>query len=58
MRLVMHISHFGKRVYLCEVCANGYVDEITAKECEDYCRTHDRPSQQVSKRAVFKPQQI
>ena len=54
----MEISYIGKRVYLCEVCGFGYVEEITANGCEEYCRSHKSSSAQISKRAAVIPQRI
>jgi len=54
----MKISYLGKQVYLCEVCGFGYVEEITANDCEDYCRANKHSSAQISKRATLVPQRI
>ena len=54
--LVMEISYLGKRVFLCEVCASGYVDQGTASDCEDYCRVHKSCSLQITRKAVLRPE--
>jgi hypothetical protein len=54
--MVMEISHLRRKVYLCEICASGYMDETTATGCEAYCRTHKTSSPQLTKKAVLKPE--
>ena len=54
--MVMEISYLGRKRYLCEICASGYVDQVTAVECEGYCRTHKTNSPVITKRAVLKPE--
>ena len=53
--MVMEISYLGKKVFLCEVCGFGYIDETTASVCEGYCRTHNSWSLAITKKAVVKP---
>jgi hypothetical protein len=53
--MVMEISYLGKKVFLCEVCGFGYVQQTTARGCEDYCRTHRSWSAAITKKAVLKP---
>lgn len=54
--LVMEISYLGKKVFLCEVCAFGYVERSTASDCEDYCRAHKGCSLQITRKAVLRPE--
>ena len=56
LRMVMAINHMGRKMYLCEICASGYVNQVTANECENYCRTHPTFSPAIKKRAVFNPE--
>jgi rubrerythrin len=54
--LVLTISYLQKIVYVCEICGFGYADETTAKSCESYCKTHESPSPQTTRRAVLRPE--
>ncbi len=50
------IQHKGKTVYLCEVCGFGYASPETASSCENFCKTHNSCSFEITKKAVFKPE--
>ncbi len=43
-------------VYLCEICSFGYADRETARSCENFCRTHNSCSFEITKKAVYKPE--
>jgi C4-type Zn-finger protein len=53
--LVNEVKWKGESVYLCEYCGFGYRDIGTADECEEYCDTHDICSQEITKKAIYKP---
>ncbi len=40
-------------IYLCEECGLGYRKEVAARECEDYCKTHQSCSLEITANAVF-----
>ena len=44
-----------EKVYYCSVCGYGYASESLAKECEEYCTTHNSCSLQITARAIRKP---
>jgi len=54
--LVQKSNHDGKPIYKCDICGLGYLDEITANQCEAHCRTHDSCSLLVTRKAVYKPE--
>jgi len=45
----------AKQVYLCEVCGLGYVDEESAKACQDYCARHGACSIEITRKAIYYP---
>jgi hypothetical protein len=47
----------GRTVFLCDICGVGYVDRETAQECEDYCRTHNSCSIEITEKAVYHPEE-
>ena len=53
--MVNEVRSKGETVYECELCGFGYGDLETAERCEQYCYSHGRPSQQITRRAVRKP---
>ncbi len=52
----MRIQYKGRPVFLCEVCGFGYSDEATASRCENFCKTHDACSLEITRRAVLRPE--
>jgi hypothetical protein len=44
-----------EKVYYCSVCGYGYANEALAKECEEYCTTHNSCSLQITAKAIRKP---
>ncbi len=50
------VHHKGKKVYLCEVCGFGYDSPEIALGCENFCKTHNSCSFEITRKAVFKPE--
>ncbi len=50
------IQHKARTVYLCEVCGFGYGEAEIATSCENFCKTHNSCSFEITKKAVFKPE--
>jgi hypothetical protein len=44
-----------ERVHYCSVCGYGYANEAVAKECEEYCTSHNSCSLQITAKAIRKP---
>ncbi len=44
-----------EKIYYCSVCGYGYANETVAKECEEYCTSHNSCSIQITAKAVRKP---
>ena len=42
-------------IHLCEECGLGYANEETARECEEFCTTHNACSLQITRAAVYRP---
>lgn len=55
--LVNESQHRGKMIYTCALCKLGYANMKTAKECEAFCKSHDACSLEITKKAVYKPEQ-
>jgi rubrerythrin len=53
--MVSEVEKKGKTVYLCEFCGFGYEDVDAAERCEEYCDTHGKFSQEITKKAIYKP---
>jgi hypothetical protein len=45
-----------EKIYYCNVCGYGYANEAVAKECEEYCKTHNSCSLQITAKAIRKPE--
>ena len=54
--MVKKIRHEGKTIYVCEVCGLVYDDILLAYSCNEYCRTHDTPWDEIAKKAIYIPQ--
>ncbi|MEW6035642.1 MAG: hypothetical protein AB1529_03445 [Candidatus Micrarchaeota archaeon] len=46
-----------KAVYVCAACGMGYADPKTALECEGFCKAHNSCSLEITKKAVYRPEQ-
>ncbi len=40
-------------VFLCEECGLGYADRSSAEACEDYCRSHQSCSIEITAKAIY-----
>ena len=52
------VSEFIKKnqeIYLCEICGVGYKDIRTAEACEQFCDSHGFSSQDIVRKAVYRP---
>jgi hypothetical protein len=52
------VSEFIKKnqeIYLCEICGFGYRDIRTAEACEQFCDSHGFSSQDIVRKAVYRP---
>jgi hypothetical protein len=55
IRLVW-IKNVGmKPAYVCDSCGLGYRDARMAFECESFCKGHKSCSQELAKKAVYRP---
>lgn len=41
--------------YVCDSCGHGYRSAKLALECEGFCRKEGRSSQEMTRKACFKP---
>jgi hypothetical protein len=41
-----------QKIFLCEVCGLGYLDENTADDCEYYCINNRSCSLEISRKAL------
>ncbi len=53
--MVKKTSIKSESIYQCEVCGFGYADQVTAKECEDFCTANGSCSLKITRKAVYKP---
>ncbi len=44
-----------KIVYLCEICGLGYLDDETAKKCEEWCKKTGTCSVEITRKAIYFP---
>jgi len=44
-----------KILFLCEMCGLGYLDEETARKCEEWCKRTGTCSVEITKKAVYFP---
>ena len=44
-----------EKIYYCSVCGYGYANDGLARECEEYCTTHNSCSLQITAKAIRKP---
>lgn len=42
----------GRKVHYCEVCSLAYEDLERARQCEEYCRTHESCSLEIGRYAL------
>ena len=42
-------------IYHCEICGFGYTDLGTAERCEEFCDTHGFSSEEILRKAIFRP---
>jgi hypothetical protein len=42
-------------IYHCEICEFGYKDISTAEACEHFCDSHGFSSQEILRKAIFRP---
>lgn len=42
----------GRLAHECEVCGFKYADRKVAEECENFCRTHNSCSMEITKSAL------
>jgi hypothetical protein len=52
--LVAEQVHEGKKLFICN-CGFGYDDMLIAYACDDYCKTHGMPSEEILKKVVYNP---
>jgi hypothetical protein len=49
--LVKTIKKNNNKLYLCEECGLAYLNEAWALKCEDYCKTHNACSIEITRHA-------
>ena len=54
--MVYEMNRKGQAVYQSELCLYGYRDLRTAERCEQYCATHESCSDEIMRKAIFKPE--
>ncbi|MFQ5975323.1 MAG: hypothetical protein ACE5J5_03285 [Candidatus Hydrothermarchaeales archaeon] len=42
----------NKKIYRCGECNLGYLDKEIAQKCENFCKTHNACSMEITKNAV------
>jgi hypothetical protein len=42
-------------IYICELCGFGYSEMETAERCEQYCYSHNKSSDKLTRTAIYKP---
>ncbi|MFQ6135249.1 MAG: hypothetical protein ACE5KU_05485 [Nitrososphaerales archaeon] len=47
----------GRLIHLCDECGFGYLDKETAQACEDYCSKYNSCSFQITRQAVYRPEE-
>jgi hypothetical protein len=45
----------NQTIYHCEFCGSGYSDIRTAEACEQFCDSHGFSSQDIVRKAVYRP---
>ncbi len=40
------------KAYYCKICKFGYKNKKTAQACEDFCKTHNACSFEITKKAI------
>lgn len=45
----------GQTLFVCDVCGFGYLDEETARKCEEWCTKTGSCSLEITKKAVYFP---
>lgn len=50
--MVKEADLFGKKVYVCEACGFKYNESELASKCEDFCKTHNSCSMEITKHAI------
>lgn len=53
--MVKKLDIDGKKIFICEFCEFGYLDEETARKCENYCSRHFSCSLEITRKAVYIP---
>lgn len=53
--LVSETIRKNQAVYHCEICEFGYKDLRTAEACEQFCDSHGFSSQEIIKKAIYRP---
>jgi hypothetical protein len=56
--MVKGMTHEGRTIYVCDFCGLGYDDILLAYSCNEYCRTHNVPWSEISKRAIYNSRKI
>ena len=51
-RMVFETNLGGTRVYVCSVCRLAYKDEVTAGECEAFCKEFNACSLKIARKAL------
>lgn len=47
----------GKTIYICEECKLGFDDKKVAKDCEDFCLKYRSCSIDITKKAIYRPEE-
>lgn len=55
---IKEIKYEGRTVYVCDFCGLGYDDILLAYSCNEYCRTHGTPWDEITKKATYNPRII
>jgi hypothetical protein len=55
--MVSKSEHEGETIYTCDICGFGYRERERAKSCEEYCAEFQSCSIEITKDAVYFPEQ-
>lgn len=51
--MVREAKKEGRKLFICEECGLGYLNEELARKCEEYCLKYRACSIEITKNAVY-----
>lgn len=55
--MVKKIKKNEKEIFICEICGLGYEDKKIAEACQNFCSTHHVCSLEITRKAIYFPEQ-